>query len=502
MKNYDLITIGTGAGSIVIETALFKGHKCAVIEKGNFGGTCLNRGCTPTKVLATVADETFIFKNAGKLGINAENISVDWNKVSKNVWDKINFNKTFRENFRNMKNLDVFEGEASFINDKTIKVTYKDGITENITADKIVINTGGITNVPNIEGLDDVGYVTGETFFGEKFPKKPYKSLIIVGGGPIGCEFAHIFDALGGNISIVQHNVRLLPKEDEEISQSILDHFTSRNINVILNQDTLSIKKEGNEKVLKIKDRTTGEVNFVRGDEILIAPGILPATKNLGLENTNIKTDKRGYVRTNEFLETSVEDVYAIGDINGKAQFRHKANYEAETLSHNLYLAENKPEDLRWARYDLVPAVTFTYPQVAHIGLSEAEATRQGYDVKVGKHMYSQTVKGYSLGFRNGDPLDCFAKAVVDKETNEILGIHVIGPEAANLIQPYVNLMSAGNNMHAVTDEDICSAETALYRQSEMSRYLDPHNINTVLESMTPHPALTELVTWLGWFLQ
>lgn len=244
-----------------------------------------------------------------------------------------------------------------------------DGTTEELEGKMIVIGTGGRTNIPKFPGFEDVGYITSESFFTDAFPQRPYKSLIILGGGPIGCEFAHIFDAAGTDVTIVQHNVRLLPKEDADVSTFLLKQFQNRGLHVALNKETLSARIENGEKVVVLEDRGTGEKTEVRGEEILVAPGIRPMTDLLHLENTDVTVDKRGYIETNEFLETAAEGIWAIGDVNGRAPFRHKANYEAEILADNLF-GTAAPAHWRWAEYGVVPAVTYTYPEAAHVGLT------------------------------------------------------------------------------------------------------------------------------------
>lgn len=501
MKHYDLIVIGTGAGTSLVEAGLQHKKKVALVEKGQVGGTCLNRGCTPTKVLATAANDRLTIRRSGIKGEIPASSPMAWPVVKEAVVDRIGYNKRFEKAYKNIEALDFYKGLATFTGNKTLKVSLVSGEEVEISADKIVINVGAHTMIPKIDGLEKIDYITSESFFKE-VPEKPYKDIIILGGGPIGCEFAHIFEAFGAKVQLVQHNVRLLPKADEEMSAMLLKFFKERGIKVYLNKETPEISIKDGKKALIIEDRASGERTEILADDIFISPGVRPEIEKLGLENTNIKQDRRGYIMTNEFLETSVDQVYAVGDINGQAQFRHKANYEAETLVHNLFLAKNKPEDLRWASYDLVPAVTFTYPEVSSVGMTEAQAKEAGHKILVGRHYYAQTVKGYAMGFLIGGDPAAFAKVIVDKDSRDILGLHVIGPEASNLIQPFANLMQAGKHTMKPINEEIASPASKEYRKQTISRDLDPHKIDTVLESMTPHPALTEVVGWIGWFLK
>ncbi len=317
---------------------------------------------------------------------------------------------------------------------------------------------------------------------------------MILGGGPIGAEFAHVFAAAGTKVTMVQHNVRLLPKEDEDVSEAVLNEFKEFGIETLLNKDTISIREENGEKVLTIKDRTTGEEGEVRADEILLATSVVSNADTLNLENTKVEVDERGWVRTNEFLQTTQENVWAIGDVNGMPQFRHKANYEAEIVTHNLLHSESY-EDYRWADYSLVPAVTFTHTQAAHIGLTEKQARDKGYNVSIGINSYSDTAKGYSLGLMRRKT-DGFVKLVVDKDTGELLGAHIAGHEASILIQIFVSLMSAGRQEYVVRNEDIGFGDALKFREDPTEKYLDPKNVQSILEGMVPHPSLAEVAIW------
>ena len=254
-------------------------------------------------------------------------------------------------------------------------------------------------------------------------------------------------------------------------------------------------------KVLRFKDRSTGEEGSVAAEEILIAPGVKPTTDLLHLENTDVTLDKRGYIETNEFLETAAEGIWALGDINGLAPFRHKANYEAEIISHNLF-ENHEPKDWRWARYDLVPAVTYTYPEAAQVGLTEANAKKAGYDVDIAVNHYSTAAKGYALGFEKGNPDDGFVKLVIDKKTKHLLGAHIIGHEASILIQPFINLMNAGLQPFVIRHEEIASPTVKKLRESGLTRDLVPQSIYTIGETMTPHPSLQEITMWTRYYYE
>ncbi|WP_378954355.1 dihydrolipoyl dehydrogenase family protein [Pelosinus sp. sgz500959] len=502
MKRYDILVIGTGSANIVLDAALNQGLKCAQIEKGRFGGTCLTRGCIPTKVMATAADYIREIEELPKIGVDVAPARMNWEVVSQRVWQKINESNDILAYYQAADNLDVYQGTGYFTGEKTVKVTMNDGtVSEEITANKIFIAVGARPKLPHIDGLEQVGYLTSETLFGEKYPKKPFKSLIIMGGGPIGTEFAHVFASAGTKVILVQHNVRLLPKEDEEVSDQLLKSLRKSGINVFLNHKSTNVRVENGEKIVTLVEKTTGEITEVGAEEIMVSIGIQPNTDTLHLEDTSIETDSRGWIVTNEFLETSVKDIWAFGDINGEAPFRHKANYEADIVAHNLF-SGHQPHDWRWARYDIVPSVTYTFPQVAHVGLTEHQAIEAGYETSTAKHHYSSTAKGFALGFNPGDEQDGFVKIVVDKKTSALLGIHIIGPQSSILLQPFVNLMNAGETKITPVNGHIASSTVKELRESRIIRNLDPRSVISVGETMTPHPSLSEVIMWIQYYFK
>ena len=499
MQHYDVIVIGTGAANIVTDAALAQGLHVAIVERGSFGGTCLNRGCIPTKVMVTAANRIREIRESRRIGVTAENIRLDWDVLSKRLWKKIGESDGIKSYYEKFPNCGIYCGTAAFAAPHTISVTLNSGGNVMLTADKIIVATGAHTNIPSLPGLEEVGYVTSESFFGSAYPEKAYGSLILLGGGPIGCEFAHIFNAAGTDVTLIQHNIRLLPREEPSISAHILHSFRRYGIDVKLNQEPVSVTRRGRLKVITCRDRTTGKLREISAEEIFVASGIKPATDLLCLAKGSVRMDKRGYIETNEFLETTSEGVWALGDVNGRAPFRHKANYEAEILAHNLF-SHHTPETWRWADYDAVPAVTYTYPETAHVGLTEADAIQRGFDVKTAMHRYSSTAKGYALGYEPGDEDDGFLHLVVDRKTRTILGAHIVGPEASILIQPFINAMMGGTHTLQPVHEDIASPTVRSLRNKHRFRTLPPNSIDAFNECMTPHPSLSELVMWTRYY--
>ena len=494
MENYSLAVIGSGSGNIVIDAAIKKGVKCALIEKGKFGGTCLNHGCIPTKVLTTVADDIRKLQRMSEIGIQVGNYKVDFEKIRSRVLSKIAENEGVKQHYDEQENVDVYQAEAKFVSDNEIALHFEDGSVKNITADKIVIAAGAKTRVPDVEGLEEVGYLTSESFFADKFPDKLYDSLIIVGGGYIGMEFAHIFSSLGTKVTVLQRGSKVMPRSDEDISKAAYMAFSALGIEILTNCDFFKVEKSNGKKVAHYKDKISGDILKVVADEILVSTGIMSAAEEFGIKNTSVKSDDRGYIMTNELLQTTAKNIYALGDANGVFQFKHKANYEAETIAHNMFEVENG--NYRFVSYDAVPNATFTYPQIASVGMTEKEAIQNGYKIKTAKNHYSQTAKGYALGYKANTVFDGFAKIIVDDATQKILGVHIMGDEAALLLQPYVELMNAGVKHIRAINDDITSPLADKLRASNHTIEYEPGTLQSTDNIMVSHPSLAEVSMW------
>ncbi|TFG04753.1 MAG: dihydrolipoyl dehydrogenase, partial [Promethearchaeota archaeon] len=438
MKEYDLITIGTGAGLTIANAALRRGLKVAIVESGKVGGTCLTRGCIPSKVLVYPADVLREAQHAQKVGIQLKVDKLDWDVISKRMWSQIDESKEMEAGLKQVPGLDFYKGTGEFIGEYQLLVD-RGSKREEITAPKILIASGARSLIPPIEGLEEAGYVTSETFFGEKFPKKPWKSLAIIGGGIIAAEFAHIFSALGTEITIVEMLPRLVTTEEPEVSRFLERQFRQY-MTVLLNKKAVAVELKKGQKQIIIEDMTSGDQSQVSTDEILVATGRRSNSDLLKPEKTGVKME-RGWIKTNEYLETSKKNIWCIGDANGLYQFRHKANYEAEIASTNIFATDDTHRIT--ASYNAVPWAIYTYPQIGHVGMTEAEALEKGYKIYVGIHNYSSVAKGFAMGYTEGAPDDGFVKLIVD-QSRAILGASIIGSYAAILIQQYVYLMNAG----------------------------------------------------------
>ncbi len=489
MKKYDLAIVGSGSGLMVMEAALNAGLTCAIVEKSKFGGTCLTKGCIPSKMLVYPADLLREAGDAKRIGLSFAPPETDWDRVGQRMFKQINYSDRIRENLLKTDGLAVYEGTAEFTGEHTMRVTHDDGRpAEEFEAARFVIAAGARSFVPPVPGLEDAGYITSETFFGERFPEKPWKSLIIIGGGAIGAEFAHIFSAFGTSVTLVEMKPHILPTEEEEISLFVEKQFRNNGITVLNNTKIISASIIGGAKAVTVEDMATGAQTAVTAEEIFVASGVMSNGGLLQPGRAGVRTDSRGYIETDAFLQTSKGHIHAIGDINGKYQFRHKANYEAGILINNLFGGGEKKE----ARYDATPWAIFTWPQVGHVGLTEKQARDKGLRVWVGRNYYSDIAGGIAMGYSRHGEDNGFVK-IIAGEDQKIIGVHVAGPYAAVLVQPFVYLMNAGYQCQCVA-----GGKSKKGRGGTILRSVCPQ-IGTFLplqDSMVIHPSMSELAAW------
>ncbi len=485
MRQFDLIVIGSGVGLTVLSEALEQGLTCALVEDGKLGGTCLTRGCIPSKVLIYPADIIRLAEHAKKVGVHLKLEKLDWDLIAQRMWSQIDESQEIEKNLAKVPSLTVYRGVAEFAGEYTMNVKLRDGgkYSEEFKAKKIVIAAGARSFIPPIQGIEEAGYLTNESFFGEKFPKKPYESLIIIGGGVIAAEFAHMFSAFGTKVTIVEMLPRLVTTEEPEISDMLLKVFQKR-MTVLLNKKVIAARREGTLKVLTIEDMGSGKQQEVKAQEILVAGGRKSNADLLMVEKTGVEVDKRGWIKTNEYLETSKKNIWTIGDLNGLFQFRHKANTEAEICTRNVLSNAKVPVD-----YSAVPWVIFTDPQVGHVGMTEAEAIAAGHQIYVARKSYSTVAKGFAMGYERGDTDDGFFKLIVDK-SYRILGAHIVGPQAETLIQPFVYLMNAGFTC-APPGAKEGTPLPKLRRSCPEGGSFFP-----IYRSMVVHPSLNEVTAW------
>ena len=486
MIEYDLAIIGSGAGLSLIDAALQAGLTCALVENSKFGGTCLTRGCIPSKILVHPADLIREATHGRAVGINFILDSFDWPKIAHRMWSRIDESKEIEHSIDHVRGLKAYKGTGEFTSPHTMRVLLADGTySQTFSARRFVVAAGGRSFIPPVKGLEEAGYVDAERFFGEGFPQKPWESLAIIGGGAIGAEFAHIFSAFGTKVSIVEVLPRLIANEEETISDMLADNFRRAGIDVYTGHKALSVHGEAGKKVLDVQDTATGKTREISCQQIMVAAGIRSNADILRADLAGIALDNRGWIKTNEFLETSQPNIWALGDINGKYQFRHKANYEAGILINNMFDHQAQRQE---ANYNAVPWAIFTYPQVAHVGMTQREARQTHRHLMVGVKRYSSVAKGFAMGYEQGDADDGFVKLIADEDM-KILGVHIIGPQAAVLIQSFVYLMNAGYSCRIPTEghqtHNLQSLQTC-----------PGGSFDTVNQSMVIHPSLSEVAGW------
>lgn len=433
MLKFDLIVIGSGSGLDVANAAAEHGLKVAIVEKDMMGGTCLNRGCIPSKLLIHSADVIDTIRKASLFGINIDGFSTDYSSIIKRVNGIIDPESSqIREAFNHIDNPKLFPTEAKFIGKKTMSVG-----DQIITAEKILIACGSRPSIPQIKGLEGSGYITSNEAL--RLEKQP-KILTIVGGGYIACELAHFFGSLDTKINIIQRRDVLLRKEDEDVSKKFTEIF-SKKYNVYTGYNPVLVRKEkGIFRV--VATGSSGEVEL-ESDQLLVASGRTPNTDTLDLGKTGVKTNEKGYIITDKFLETTTEGIFALGDAAGRYQFKHSANHEAGYAYTNMvHTNKNVGVD-----YTAMPHAVFSSPQVAGVGFTEQDLRKKEVEYLKSVYPYSGTAMGEAIDDREG-----FVKFLVDKKTRRILGCHILGTDASILIHEVLVAMRSGGTIDSLTN--------------------------------------------------
>jgi mycothione reductase len=427
MKEYDVIVIGSGAGMLIVEGALSQDLKVALVDKGPLGGTCLNLGCIPSKMLIYPADRLVEIQEAEKLGIAARITHIDFAAIMDRMRSTVQDGQNhMRHGITHTRNLDFYEAEAHFTDEYTLDVQGK-----SLKGERIFIASGARPAIPPVNGLETAEYLTNETVLTlQTLPK----SMIIIGGGYLAVEYGHFFAAMGTAVTIVQRRDRLVPNEEPEIAE-LLTRKLAKRMTVALNTEVTEVKRTETGYTVSGSDKVTGEAKEFTAERIMIATGRRSNADILRVEQTGVAIDARSFITVNEYLETSKENIWAFGDAIGKEMFRHVANREALVAWHNSVSAE-AGEKVKMD-YRAIPHAVFSHPQIASVGLTEAEAKQDGHAILVGHAHYSDIAKGEAML-----ETESFAKAIVDKQTQRILGFHIIGPHAPTLIQEVINVMA------------------------------------------------------------
>ncbi|RHX79082.1 dihydrolipoyl dehydrogenase [Leptospira yasudae] len=428
MKEYDIIVIGTGGGTKLVTPPSKIGYKVAVIEKESPGGTCLNRGCIPSKMLIYPAEILSLVKNSEKFQISFPGKpQVDFKtlveRISKTVDDE---SASILPAYEKNPNITYIQGTATFLSDKVVTVN-----GEQLTAERIFIASGARPILPNIPGLEGTPYMTSrEALRRTDLPK----SMIVIGGGFIALELGFAYSAFGSDVTFLVRN-RMLKNEDGDVVDEF-ERVFSKEQKVLLHSNVQKV--EYKENLFYLEVLVDGKTIQLQAEALLVATGIRPNTDLLDLGNTNIQTDSNGYIQVNEYLETTAPGVYALGDITGKYFYRHSVNFEGEFLFRTLYQEKKRsPID-----YPPVPHAVFTHPQVAKVGKTEEQLKKEGIDYIAAKNPYSASATGMARLSDSG-----FVKILVEKKTRKVLGAHAIGDEASNVIHLFILLMTMGGTL-------------------------------------------------------
>jgi mercury(II) reductase len=434
LSEFDVVVIGAGgAGSTAAFELNARGAKVALIERWKVGGTCLNVGCDPTKTLVRSAEIAHLARTGGRFGIHAESIYYDWSAVIARVNRVID---TIRggdgeQNIRN-EGINLFKGNARFLSANEI---YVDG--QIIRGERFIIATGAANVTPPIEGLNEVGFITNQEAIA--LPNLP-ESLIVIGGGVIGVEFAQIFSRFGVDVTLVASRSNLLPQEDADLASALSDVLSHEGIKILKPVRVNRIERDGSLKV--VFGDQEGKIASVRGEEILLATGRAPVVEGMNLEAAGVEYDRTG-IKVDAELKTSSPNIWAIGDVTGIEPFTHVADYQARIVAWNV-LGNGEP---RQADYQAIPHVIFSDPELGSVGLTEKEAADAGFDVKCAIVPMKDLARAITSGETEG-----MVKLVSDRATGHILGGHVLAAHGGELLPEIALAMRSGLTVQAIAD--------------------------------------------------
>jgi dihydrolipoamide dehydrogenase len=430
MKKFDLIVIGGGTGGInVLRAATAAGWKVALIEAGHMGGTCINVGCIPSKTLLYSARVLQEVREAEKYGVITDAPKADWKAMVKRKDDLVGRirNRSYK-NVQRDENVTLYEGEAEFAGEKQVSIN-----GEKITADKILIAAGSRSDIPPLPEIEKTGYFTSTSIMDT--PDLP-RSILIMGGGIIGVEFSQLLIRLGVEVTVLQRNTRLAPALEPEISAEIGERLKEEGLKIVTGVDIREVGRDG-DTVYAVDHSGEKPVRY-RAEKLLLATGRAPNSDRLKVESIGMETDEKGFIRVDSSFKTSVEGIWAVGDIVGGLMFTHRARHDAMLLARHLVEGEKINNEGR-----LIPYAIFTEPEIAAVGLGEEAAVNAGYRVKVQRFPFAYHGRALAVLKTDG-----YIKLVIDKESGKILGAHIIGPEAAELLHELITAMHFGATIY------------------------------------------------------
>ncbi len=442
---YDVVVLGAGPGGYVAAIrAAQLGLKVALVERDQLGGICLNWGCIPTKVLLRNAEIVELVKDGETYGISFDNLRVDYAKAYKRSREVSTRLVRGVEFLMKKNNIRVYPGEGSLLTPNTVLVEHR-AEEQRLNARNVIIATGARPVTLPFLQPDGVRVFTYRQLL--EVQRVP-KSMVIIGSGAIGMEFAYIFHAYGAEVTVLEALPRIMPLEDEEISAEITRAFNRMGIKTIANAKVVDAKVSEREVSVFYED-ASGQRQSVAAEWVLVAVSVAPNTSGIGLEKIGVALNKGGYIEVDERMQTNVPGVYAVGDVTGKLRLAHVASAQGIVAAEAIAAAMGKYQGhVPTLNYEAMPRCTYTHPQVASMGLTETQARERGYEVKVSK--FPLRANGKSLALNNTDG---FVKVVADAKYGEVLGVHCIGPDVTELLPEFVLAKSA-----ELTTEEIARA--------------------------------------------
>jgi dihydrolipoamide dehydrogenase len=446
MTEYDVLVVGGGTGNNVAAAAADAGLETALVEKGPLGGTCLNRGCNPSKMLIQAATAANHVRDAGKFFLDATLDGIDYPAIIDDMDGALSpIADGMEERYRGKEHLTMYKSEATFVDERTVEV---DG--ERVSGERVVVAAGSRPLVPPIDGLDEVEYMTStEALFRREQPD----SLVVLGGGYIAVELGYFFESLGTEVTIVEMLDSLVPREDPDVAAAFTEIASERH-DVYTGHRVTRVESDGG-GVTVHAETEDGDTVAVHGDDLLVAAGRRPNTDTLDVEAAAIETDDRGFVVTNDRLETAAENVWAQGDIADNAMFKHSGDYETGITIANVVHDEGRTAD-----FTAMPHAIFTEPQMAGVGATEDELRDAGTDYVVGRADLPGTPMGRAKKLEHG-----FVKVLAAPD-GEILGCHILGHEASTMLHEVVVAMRTGSG-HVSDITDTIHAHPALSKVVE-----------------------------------
>ncbi|MGW1342656.1 mycothione reductase [Kribbella sp. NPDC002412] len=439
MTHYDLVIIGTGSGNTIVNRR-FADWKVAIVERDTFGGTCLNVGCIPTKMFVHTADLAATPSISSQYGVDETLDGVRWPAVRDRIFGRIDpiaaSGSEYRHHHADNANVTVYDGTGRFTSHKELTVDGKDGSTSVLTADRFVLATGSRPIVPFIPGLEEAGYHTSNTIMRiEELPRR----LGIIGSGFVAAEFAHVFSSYGVEATLIARSGLLMRHEDTDIAERFTEIAQSK-YDVRLEHDTVSAQRRADGSIA-LEMLSPDGVDELVVDLVLVAVGRTPNSDTMNLEATGVEVDAEQRVIVDEYQQTNVDGIYALGDVTSPHQLKHVANHEARVVKHNLL----NPDARITSDHRFVPHAVFSSPQVAAVGLTEEQARERGIRYVVGRQQYADIAYGWAMEDTTG-----FAKILADADSGQIIGCHIIGPQASSVIQPVIQAMSFGLDAYSM----------------------------------------------------